>query len=122
MNYRLGIPEDHERIKSFVEDTGVYHDVRPDIMGGQWMIAESDGQIRGTVWFFGQAPNVYVDYLAGKGIVASKLMARLELALRQLGVKWVRSMIHSTNKPALRLAGAHGLQGAADYVFVAKEL
>lgn len=122
MIYRLGRPEDFVKIKAYVEGTGVYHDVHPSIMGGQWLIAESAGEIKGTVWFFGQAPNAYIDYLAGHGIVPSRLLLRLEATLVQLGIRWVRSMIHGTNTPALRLAGGHGAHGAGDYVFVAKEL
>jgi hypothetical protein len=122
MIYRLGRPEDYSKIKAFVEATGKYHSVEPAIMGGQWMIAEHEDEIRGTVWFFGQAPNAYVDYLAGSGFTAVGLLKRLELALYQLGVRWVRSMIHNTNAPAMRLAGAMGVYGTDDYVFVCKEL
>ena len=123
MTYRVGLGKDHAAIKKMVDDTGYYNPIFPESMGGRWVVAEHEGDIRACVWCMIERPNAYLDYWVGTGRTAFRLLAELELGLRKAGVTLVRAMIHESNTSALRMA-VDGLEayGQRGYALIAKEL
>jgi hypothetical protein len=123
MIYRVGLGKDHTKIKELVDATGYYNPIFPRHMGGRWVVAEHDGEIRACAWCMIERPNAYIDYWVGTGRTAFRLMAELEIAFRKAGVTMVRAMIHESNTNAIRLAvDGLGVYGQTGYVLIAKEL
>jgi hypothetical protein len=118
---REGLPEDFPKIAEFVKKHVTV--CNPELIGGHWLIAERDGEIVGTIWFFGEHPNAYVDYWIGQGKVAAKLLIELEIMFRLLGIRYVRAVTHASNTNAKRMA-TDGIGAASidNYTFFCKEL
>jgi hypothetical protein len=102
MQYRLGTPDDYAAILAFLDRTA-YFDVPPH-EGGHWVIAEEDGTIRATIWFFHEAPYAYVDYWAGKGTDAALVAYLAQLIMARLGVRRVLGVVQLDNTPAINTA------------------
>ena len=96
-------------------------------IGGRWFIAEEGGEIHATLWFFGEQPNVYIDYFAvkpstGLGRIAGRLMAKTEAVLKAHGVRFVRAAIPKNNTTMRKLANRFGMCTALNYTNVFKEI
>ena len=123
MTYRVGTVKDLRQIKELVDATGYYSPIDPVAMGGQWAVAEHNGNIHGCVWFMIEPPNVFMDYWVGNGRTALRLLASLEIPFRKHKVTLIRAMIHESNTDAIQMAiqglGAYGQTG---YAMIVKEL
>jgi hypothetical protein len=109
MEYRFARIEDCPAITEFVGTSEYFMAVDPTQLGGNWLLALEDGTIRGTLWFFHEAPHIFLDYWqATSGMVAVKLGLLLQEWARDNKVRYVHGTIYEDNYPALRL-GAHGL-------------
>lgn len=123
MNYRVGTVEDWPAIVQFLLDTEYFLPVDPGDIGGRWFVAESEEGVEGCIWFFGEQPNVYIDYFAAASpMVAARLMAKTEAVLKAHGVRFVRAAIPVDNKPMMRLAHWFGMDTMLDYTNVFKEI
>ena len=124
MNYRLAGPQDHAAIAAYIADAEYFGPIDPDTLGGHWIIAEHDDEIRGTIWFFAEPPNAYVDYWCGKSIVAAKLGQLAEHYMAQNNVRYVRGNIQMQNTPAAHMATGRYTNMAAHfpYYLVYKDL
>lgn len=127
MIYRVGTVEDWPAIVQFLNDTGYFRPVNPGDIGGTWFVAEKDGEICATLWFFGYPPNAYIDYFAvkpcdGLSRVAARLLAKTQNVLKEHGVRYVRACIPYSNIPMARLANYFGAQIALDYTSAFKEI
>jgi len=124
VDYRLATVSDWVAISEYIHGLDYFMPVDPATLGGHWLIAiDAAGVLHGTIWFFGEAPNAYVDYWAGSGIVAARLGAMLEKILRVSGVRSVRGVIAQENDPAVRLADALGMfTRSGDYILVHRSI
>ena len=124
MNYRAAEPADFPEIVEFLDTKQYFCPVNPDSIGGHWVVAEQDGKIRGTVWYFAEPPNCYVDYWAADGPrVATRLLQCLYAGCVTSGLPRIHGMIASDNKQALRFATeGFGVLAAAPYHRIYKEL
>lgn len=105
MVYRVADISDLPAIQEFVAKQEYFLPVEPCTLGGTWLVAVNDqGEIRGTLWFFHQAPHAYVDYWAGSGMIAAKLGMLLQNACKMLGIEYVRGVIADKNDVASRMA------------------
>lgn len=123
MNYRVGTVEDWPKIVQFLNDLEYFMPVDPGDIGGRWFIAEQDGEIKATLWFFGDPPNAYIDYFAASSpMVAARLMAQTEAVLKAHGIRYVRATVPKDNRAMARLANYFGMNIALDYMNVFKEI
>lgn len=127
MNYRAGTVEDWPTIVQFLNDTGYFMPVNPGDIGGTWFVAEKDGEIYATLWFFGWPPNAYIDYFAVKpcdGLtrIAARLLAKTQAVFKAHGVKYVRANILEDNVPMAKLANYFGARLALNYATAFKEI
>lgn len=123
MTYRVGIEADWPKITKFLADTTYYAGVDAAKLGGHWFVAEKDDKIYGVLWFFGEAPNVYMDYYAASNsLVAVKLLARAEQAFKGMGVRYVRGVIERKNINMRRLAFRFGAKSTEGFTYVSKEI
>jgi hypothetical protein len=99
MRYRRGESKDMPAILAFLDRVD-YFDAPPH-EGGHWLVAEEDGNIVATIWFFYEPPYAFVDYWAGKGLAAMLVAQLAELILRHLGVKRVLGVVQLENARAL---------------------
>jgi hypothetical protein len=120
--YKIAQPEDYPKLQEFIKDYITACDLEQ--MGGHWAIAKNDGEIKASVWFFGEHPNVYIDYWIGTSkIAAGKLLFNLEASLRLLGIKYVRAVTHISNTHVKeQLSKWRGAAFVDDYTFICKEL
>jgi hypothetical protein len=123
MNYRVGTVEDWPKIVQFLIDTDYFIPVDPGDIGGRWFIAEQDGEIKATLWSFGNPPNAYIDYFASSSpMVAARLIAQTQAVLKAHGIRFVRATIPKDNLPMVRLANWFGMNIALDYTTAFKEI
>jgi hypothetical protein len=110
VRYRLANISDYPAIADYVHKLDYFMPVDPSTLGGLWLVAEQDGVIVGTMWFFVGLGNAYVDYWAGDtAFIAARLGALTQEVLAQMGAKHVRGMIGALNVRAQRLAMGLGM-------------
>jgi len=124
MDYRYATLLDFPALTEFINSTEYFNPMNPLELGGHWIIAIKDGEVHGTVWFFGAPPHMYVDYWAASHPrIAIKLMNCLETQCKASGFRYVHGIIASDNDDALRLmTEAHGALAAGSYHRVYKEI
>lgn len=127
MIYRLGGVADWPAISGLISHGDYYQPTNAATLGGQWLVAEKDNQIVGTVWVFHDTINAYVDYLYvipryRKTRVPARLLANLHQHLQALGVRRVYSNIREDNQDAKRLVEGFGMLAQDGYALGYKEL
>ena len=124
MNYRMAEPVDFPAIMEYLDSTKYFNPVNPFDVGGHWIIAELDGEVRGTVWCFAEPPNCFVDYWSASGpVVATKMLWCLNQFCVTNKVTRVHGIIASDNLPALNMAtNGYDALAAAPYHRIYKEL
>lgn len=123
MIYRVAGTNDYAAIKEYVDKTDYFNPIDPGTLGGHWVIAEHEGQVHGTIWFFASPPHAYIDYWTGKGRTALRLGQLVEALLAKNGVRYIHGAIHVSNLDAARLAiHGNGMLGHLQYILLMKEL
>jgi hypothetical protein len=126
MNYRLATFNDWPSITEYINQLDYFMPVDPSQLGGVWIVAiDESAQIHGTLWFFGAAPNAYVDYWAARsGVIAGKLAAFFQGICSAVGIKYVRAVIARDHEGALRMAtqGFGMVESNADYKLVFRSI
>ena len=128
MIYRVATPEDWPAVEECIASTGYYFPVDASTLGGIIVVAERerDHKIVGCLWAMVGGRHAYLDYLSTHrehhGVVALWLGVYMEKVLRNLGVRWVRSVVKTDNRPAQRIAEANGMVGDPGYSLYFKEL
>jgi RimJ/RimL family protein N-acetyltransferase len=127
MVYREGTPADYPAITELISTGDYYLPTNAAEIGGQWIVAEHDGQIIGTIWAFAAGPQAYVDYWYVRpewrhGMVPAKLVMLMQAALQNHGVRFVRACILTNNQSAKRLLAALDMAVDDGYSMAYKEL
>lgn len=126
MIYRFGSHADWVHIAEYVNAKGYFVTLKPQDIGGVWLLAvDKGGKIKGTLWYFTQPPQAYIDYWTAESpIVAKKLGQFAETAFKIERVEYVRGMVAGHNTAAIRMAVGHfGMQAdTTPYYVVYKEI
>jgi hypothetical protein len=121
MNYRLAKESEWPQVIKMVAEQ--HYVPEPYSLGGHWMVAESDGKIHGAIWFFMEAPHMFIDYwTATNSKVATKLLGALIKNCPEIGARYLHATILE-GSPGLRMA-TEGFGGMDDgpYRRVFKEI
>ena len=125
MEYRIGTMADWPAIVAFVAKQEYFCPVNPASRGGIWILAfDPQKNICGTLWFFDQKPNAYVDFWAADGPkTAARLGAVAENVFKYLGVEYVLGVVAAENSNAIKLAGGLGMvTDASKYALIYKRI
>jgi hypothetical protein len=123
MEYRQPHGNEFVKIAAFLKRKG-YTVMDPARMGGHWIVAVKDDYVHGCIWFFGERPNAYVDYLATDfPKTAFTLCAYAMLTLQHQGCRYIRGVVRSDNDNARKfLTEGWGMASHAGYDLLFKEL
>ena len=124
LSLKVGTPADWPKIKAFLDNTGYFDPVYPDAVGGYWILAVEDDEIRGTIWWFEGQGNAFVSYWVGQGVYSGSMLGvKLDQLLRTRGIKTVHGMISAERERALRTALRLGMATIdIPFFYVTKEL
>lgn len=129
MLYRSGKIEDTPAITKLISQGDYYLPTDAAAIGGHWVVAQTEdtGEIVGVVWYFAEPPQAHVDYYYvhpdyRNTMVAAKLLVRLQMEGKRIGVRFSRAMIRQGNEQAARMAIAMGMIVDPAYCLAVKEL
>jgi hypothetical protein len=125
VQYRFATVLDWPAIAAFLRDTNYFIPQDLTTIGGHWLIATTDdGVVHGTLWYFAEPPQAFVDFWAAKGPrTAARLGVLFERAMRTLGARYAHGMIFCSNSDATRLAtDGLGMIAAGSYNRVFKDM
>jgi len=129
MFYRSGTIEDTPKITKLVSQGDYYLPTDAAAIGGHWVVAETEDtkEIVGVVWYFAEPPQAHVDYYYvhpdyRNTAVAAKLLIRLQMEGKRIGVHFCRALIRQGNEQAARMAVAMGMIVDPAYSLAFKEL
>lgn len=112
MKYRVATIADYPAITNLINSSGYYSPMAATDLDGPIIVAErSDGSLAGCLWAMVCGRHAFLDYLVVEnhnGRVALMLMLGMEKLLKEHNVQFVRGMISSDNRSALRLNASMG--------------
>lgn len=124
LSLKVGTPTDWPKIKAFLDNTGYFDPTYPDTLGGYWLLAMEDDEVRGTIWWFEGQGNAFISYWVGRGIYSGSMLGvKLDQLLAERGIKHTHGVISAERERAVRTALRLGMATTAmPFFYVTKEL
>jgi len=124
MVIRTATVSDWNEIDKLVHCSNYFNPINCSTLGGNWLVAEDEDEIKAAIWWFEGQGHAFVGYWVGTGIYGGAMVgAYLSKLLESRGIKLVHSVINANNERAVRTALHLGMGSTTTpYYYMTKEM